>query len=219
MPIPIIQVPDFPDVPELPGVPPLARSALLTAVAPQLTRLVTDLSIVKSLLGIAGKPQWGIFDAAGKNPVLTGDCVVDFRHTRQVNVPKYPIENGGFQSYNKVQMPREGTITIAQSGSTDTRGTFLRKIDTLIASLDLYSIVMPEYTIFNMNVTSDSYDRSALEGAQMLSVTLRLEEIRVAPAAAFTNTKAPENAAQTNGGPVQPTTPTAAQAAQLTPAT
>lgn len=213
MALPFLPVPPFPDVPPLPGVPPLAREAGELLAGTHLTRFTADLGIVESLMGISAAPQWGIFDNDVHHPVLVGDAVVAQSPSAEAHVPDYPIENGGFQSYNKVQLPKEVVLSIAKGGTIAERQAFVKAIDDLRTSLTLYSVIAPDTTLRNMNVVGARWDRTAREGAQLIVADIRLREIRLAPAPAFTNTKDAASAATQNIGPVQAQAPSASQQA------
>lgn len=191
------------DVPDAPGVPPLGPNR-----APQrpTQRTVGDTTGVP---GLALLP-WGVFTQAGV-AVLVPDSFVDFDFNKDFRVPTYPIERGGFQSYNKVEMPFECRVTMAKSGSNDERQAFLDKCEELVKSLDLYTVVTPEKSYLNANIVGYDYARQATRGAKLLLIGLRLEEIRTASAPAFSKTKSPSAAKPVNQGPVQPKPPTPKQ--------
>lgn len=213
MPLPFLSVPAFPNVPQLPGVPPLARDVLAPFLGPRVARLTTDIGIIERLLGLTASPQWGIFDNAVRKPVLIGDAVISIAPQSEAHVPDYPIENGGFRSYNKVKLPNEVLVTIAQGGTLGERESFVSTLKTLEESLTLYAVVAPDSTFTNLNVTGVRWERTAREGSQLIVADIRLREIRLAPAPAFSNTKDVVSAATQNGGPVQAQAPTAAQQA------
>ena len=67
--------------------------------------------------------KWGIFDSSGE-PVIVGDSCLAFEYVRDSNVSKYPVEQGGFESYNKVQAPRGVKLTFTKGGTISDKATF-----------------------------------------------------------------------------------------------
>lgn len=186
---------DFPDVPNTPGVPTVFRAAgdIDTPVQP----LTSDDA------GLAASaPRWGIFTADG-SPSLDVDSVISVEYRADSTVSDYAIENGGFVSYNKVDRPYESRVRLARSGASVDRTAFLQALQSLKSSVELVTIVTPEQVYENANVTGYDVGRSATEGAQMLVAELQLQEIRQAPATAYSNTRDPSGADAVNDGAVQ----------------
>ena len=55
-------------------------------------------------------PQWGIY--LDGEPVVDADSVVTFDYRQEWTVSDYPLEQGAFQSYDKVQTPFDVAVTI-----------------------------------------------------------------------------------------------------------
>ncbi len=161
--------------------------------------------------------NWGIFTADGA-PVLVGDSVAAVDYARDFRVATFPVEQGSFESYNKVELPIDLRLTFMKGGTVAERGDFLAACDIAQTSLDLCNVATPEATYTEMNVVHVSYDRNAQQGANLLRVDVGLQRIRAYASASFTNTKAPAGAADVNAGPVQTTTPTPPQSAAVTAA-
>jgi len=209
----------FPNVPFAPGVPPLLRNpnALLDGA---ISLLTSDGLGVGS--GFPG-PQWGVFTTDGI-PVAIPDnvAVVEFR--REGRISDYPVEEGGFASYDKVQLPYDARVRFTIGSSAAARTEFLANIDAAQQSLNLYTIITPDAWYYNANIIHYSYRREhryggaglgAYSGTNLLLVEVWLEEVRVTASAQFTNTKSPSSQDQTNSGPVSATTPTSGQDAVL----
>lgn len=222
--IPVV-VPTFPDVPAAPGVPPVLRSIATTI--DKVALLTADAVVIARLF--AG-PQWGIFKAGV--PVLIGDSVVGVDYRREWRVANYPVEKGGFASYNKVAEPFDVRVTFACSGSqslistflsggalgalitgTDpaagNRGAFMRALEQYGAALDLLTVVTPEFSFPSCNITHIDYRREARRGTTLILIDVWLAEIRVTGTAAFSNTATASGAAPVDNGAVQPTAPPA----------
>ena len=125
----------FPDVPKFPGVPALPRSPKF----PPLVR--SGLGLVQGMLWRVFQVQtrWGIFDSAGKplgDPAkftgLVGNALdaaglgstlstnsVDY--SKETKVSDFPIEQGSFASYNKVEQPASPIVTLCLTDRKSTR--------------------------------------------------------------------------------------------------
>lgn len=216
MSIPNVPVPPYVDVPNVPGVPPLLRSLAFPTSNP--LAVFGDGSDIFNQPTSSSQPQWGIFDSAN-NPVLTSDTVVGFDFKHEYVTVDYPIENGGFASYNKVARPFEPRFTMARGGSVADRTAFVTALERLVGDTNLYTVVTPEFTWQNVNITHWSEVRRSDRGVSLITVEIWLQEIRQAPAPAFSNTKTASAVSPTNVGTVQGQTPTPAQASNAAAAT
>jgi hypothetical protein len=190
--------------PYLPGIPPLLNpgpAGLATLVAPLISKLLNILS-----------PKWGIYKKAGLGLTLaiTPDSFVSIDYTNTANISNYPIEQGGFAAYNKVQNPRSWMITINKGGSKTDLQSFIDTLEDMQASLDLYTILTPNKIFINANIEQITYRRDAQNGAGMISAQIHFVEIKQAQAsysapgkASAKNTKSPTSQAQQNNGQVQ----------------
>jgi hypothetical protein len=188
--------------------------ASLTAAGFQQPRLTADSPSVASTAAISAL-QWGLFSADGSTAILTGDAVLEMEILTDSRTPDYPIEDGGFQNYNKTQFPTEGRVSISKGGSLADRQAFISKIHGLRTSLTLYSLVMAEGKASNVNVLGVSYSRRAERGAQLVVAEIRVREVRTGAVAAFSNTKDPVSAATQASGPVQAQAATPTQTASV----
>jgi hypothetical protein len=205
--------PAFPNVPPFPGVPALARAAG-SALVPQIARLTADAPSVTQQLGTAEKQRWGIYSNDGVNPAAVADSVLSVDYDKEFQIPTYPMEDGTFQSYNKVARPREMTVKLAKGGPKYDRERFLNRCASVLDDTKLYSVVQPERFYPNMNFVRMRYDRS---NPQMLVVELSAEEVRLTASLAFSSTKSPNDANAANQGNVATQEPTSAQVATLSP--
>jgi hypothetical protein len=194
----------FPNVPNVPGVPPILRAPGNTVAFPAI--MIAD--TVAGALGLASN-QWGIYDQ-NNALVVTPDSVVAVEYRHDWHVSDYPIEEGGFVSYNKVQVPFDTRVTLSKGGMDSDRAVFLSALEAAAASLNLYSIIMPEYKFLNVNIMHLDYRRTSRNGVGLILADIWLREIRIATTVQFTAT--PSGADAVNIGTVQTTTPTAAEA-------
>lgn len=210
---------DYPDVPPDPGVPPVARDPNNPVESPAL--LTGDTVTVN---GYSNLPKWGLLDSNGKS-VIPADNIVSFEYRQDWAIADYQVEDGGFQSYDKVQLPFDARMSFSCGGSEESRSDFLTAIQNLVNDYNLYSIVTPEYQYKNVNAAHMDYRRTSTNGVGLLLVNLYFLEIRNTATSSFSNTNSspaspsatqdPGAAAQVNDGTVQPGTVTAAQSAAL----
>lgn len=200
-----VPTPTYPNVPDALGVPQIPRNPSVAPPDPPPPPLSQD-TVVE---GIGANPQqWGIYDYTG-SPILVGQTAFQMQYMREYKVSDYPVEDGAFASYNKVQLPFVGRFTFLQGGSLDDKGNFLIDCENICSDLNLYQLVTPEITYHNVNVTHYDYDRTAAKGVGLMYVEVWVEQIRVAPPAAFTSTKSPTAKKKKNIGTVAPQTPPA----------
>lgn len=192
-----IAAPPYPDVPLAAGVPPVRRAPYAAADAVLLA--LADAALVASLFT---GPRWGIFDEAGA-PVIVGDAVTGVEYRREYRVSNYPVERGAFASYNKVVRPFDARVTFAKGGTEAERADFLGAVGAACLSLDLFSVVTPEFTYPSANLVHYDYRRETRGGAGMLTVEIGLVEVRVVGTAQFSKARTPGGADAVDGGTVQ----------------
>lgn len=200
----------MPAVPNLPGVPPL--SSYLLGALPGL--LLTDL--VFALIGETAAP-WGIY--LGGVPVVDADSVVTFDFRQEYTVSDYPLEQGAFESYDKVQVPFDVRVRYAAGGSEFNRQLLLTSIDDIVGDLNLYDVVTPEIVYPSCNVVHQDYRRTNVNGVGLLQIDVWLVQVRVTAQAAFQNVQNPQSASAKSLGIVQPSEVTPAMRAILGPVT
>lgn len=211
----------YPNVPPLPGVPALSRGnnakfagAALNIVGQllPLDLFGTTWGIVKSNSAPANKPAQGNFFqnlfksklASKGSVVLSPDSFIDFEYRKEQKIPTYPMQDGGFQSYNKVGMPFDIRLTVTCSGNGKMKkGEFLQAINDLLNGLDLVDIVTPDVTYKSCNLIHVDYRRDSLQGATLITAQLWFQWVRIVtkPKA---NTAAPSGTPSTPLGQVSP---------------
>lgn len=206
-----LAVPAYPNVPLLPGVPPLKRD-VLAAVAAAVAALTADsLSVVTRL----PPARWGLFTRTGVL-ALNADSVLAFDYRKDYAIATYPVEGGGFQSYDKVEKPFDIRLSLTKGGSESDRAQFLTEVERIVAGIELYTVVTPEAIYDGVNPVAYDQRRSARGGATLLQIDLLLSQVRETARSAFTNTRQPQDGAVQDIGAVLPAMPTDAQAAVLT---
>ena len=189
-------MPFFPNVPNVPGVPPLFRQPGLSFNNVQPLSADTI-----GTFGQPGIPQWGIF--RNGNPVVIADSVQSIEYRQDWQISDYPLEQGAFESYNKVSTPFDAKIRFATGASEQDRQDLLKSIEAIANTLDLYDVVTPERTYQSTNILHYDYHRTSYNGVGLLQVDIWLNEIRVNAVATFSNTQAPASADPVNDGTVQ----------------
>lgn len=160
-----------------------------------------------SILNALGPPQWGIYLNGAL--ALVPDNVISVEIKSDWRLSDYPQEPNAFQTYNKVQTPRDHRVSMTKGGAGI--GSFLLAVEYAVASLNLYDIVTPDRVYSSANFTHYDYRRTNQNGVSLLSIDLSLEEVRVSGTTTAPATQAPSGASPTNTGNVQTTTPTTAQ--------
>lgn len=197
-------------------------------------------SVVRSGFGIiqasgwqlvSNQQEWGIFDKSGK-PLVDSQKLKDLprlvrtaadvigisnsasfnsmEFTKEFRVSNFPVEDGGFASYNKVGLPGEAVVTLCMGGSEADRKSFLDSIDGACGSTNLYDIKTPTATYINYSINRYSYSRRSESGAQLLIVTLEISEVKFVTSVRTTveekkkiNAKKPEGASPKDSGITQ----------------
>jgi|SRR5579863_2372715 len=181
MPLSIIPKAPFPNVPQLPGVPQLVRS-LLFPPSP-LPTIGTEAS--GNLWASSNAlPTWGVFQMVNDTTdngdgtttttpnfvqVLDPDNVLNFTRRAEWRLPDFPLQDGGFSSYNKVTIPFELSVRMTKGGSLSDRTDFLATLEDIEGDLNLYSIVTPEVTYVDVNILRSELTRRGSEGAFYLT--------------------------------------------------
>ena len=201
----------YPNIPALPGVPALARS--------------NNAQFVGAALNIAGQllpnnlfgQKYSIVDDAGKT-VLVPNSFVSFEYKKEAKVPFYPIEQGGFQGYNKVQLPAEIRVTCAVTGSMTGllqsfdifklngatpmgKTAFINQVNELITSVSVLTINTPNKNFPDYTLTHFDYRQESKMGAVMLIAQLYFQQI-ISVASTTVTTTAPSGASPQSNGQV-----------------
>lgn len=207
---PIIPANPFPAIPQLPGVPQIARNAI--AIETQGIEIVAAARLIQQLFQAAtAKAQvWALMDSAFKT-VLSPSNYLAFDQRNEWRVLDYPVQDGAFASYNKVASPYSLNVRMSKGGSLSDREDFLKTLDTLSKTFDLYTLVTPERSYSNLNIERYEVMRRGSQGAYFLTeVDVYFREIRQvtgvysSSAANTANAKPPSATPNVNNGTVLP---------------
>jgi hypothetical protein len=191
-------------VPFLPGVPPLAAYSGSPLLA---TTLLT--SDGPGVPNNQVAPQWGIF--LGGAPVVVADNVVSLTYKQEWAIADYPVEEGAFETYDKVQIPFEARVRFSAGGSEANRQALLDSIAAIAGDNQTrYTVVTPEETYPSVTIAHYDYSRTATNGVGLIQVDVWCLNIMVNTTANFQSTAAPSGASPINDGTVQATTAPAA---------
>lgn len=174
----------IPFVPIGPGVPSLPANNVLNAVVNQVIADALDILFDNG-------QQWGLF--LDGDPVVVAESVVSFEFKQNYRISTFPIEPsnqqsaGGFESYNKVQMPFDIGIRFATGDTPAARQALLESAAAACASLDLMDAVTPEAVYENLNPTHFDYRRTANNGVGLIIVDMFCEQVRTTASSTFTN--------------------------------
>lgn len=163
---------NFPNVPNVAGVPALWRSATI----PTPDALVNQ-GISAALDAIFGAERWGIYDQTG-NLALDHDVFgrIEFKNASLVST--YVQEEGAFASYNKVNTPYDCRVRLLVGSDVVRRNSFLTALDLMLKSIDVYSIVTPDFTYPEATLSSVQYLRSSNRGVRIIGADLIFVEVR-----------------------------------------
>jgi hypothetical protein len=190
------------NVPDVPGVPAINFAAGSEAGIELLSA---------DTISINGPSQWGIFSDG--TAVVTADSVADFTFKKEFALSDYLVEEGAFETYDKVMIPFDCRIRFAAGGSSSNRQALLDSIDAISGDLNLYDAVTPEATYTSCNVTHYDYRRTSTNGVGLIIVDVWLLQVRVVSGSGTGtgNTAQPSGADAQNDGTVQTTEPTSTQ--------
>lgn len=146
-------------------------------IAPEvLTNVGLSLGGAALINGVFGK-VWGIVNEFGI-PIVLADTVLGMNYDAGSSISKYPVEQGSFASFNKVNNPSMATVQMAKgSGGVLERGLFLAQLEGLLKSTLSFHIITPEYVYLNYQIVGINHARTAQDGATMITVNLDLEEV------------------------------------------
>lgn len=182
MPIaPIFKAP-FPLLPLVAGVPPILRSG--AQIIDTLTFGVFGASdFVNSLIG-SEPVMWGVFDENGDS-IAEYDSFVSVSYRDDSNVSDYPIENGAFAAYNKVDQPFSVRVALTCGGDVDRRNSFQNALTRARRSLDLFTVLCEDGQFDNCNLIAVDWERRQEQGAHRIIAMCEFQEVRVRGTTAF----------------------------------
>lgn len=154
-------------VPNVPGIPPL-----LNATFSALPTLITADGVDQGQFS----KRWGVFK--GGQPVVLFDSFLGIDYRQGWTIADFPLEQGAFQSYDKVSLPFDVRVKFSAGGSLENREQLLYSVAAIAGTLELYDVVTPEISYPSVNVQHYDYRRTATNGNGLLTIELWLLEVR-----------------------------------------
>lgn len=188
----------FPNVPIAQGVPAVLRS--LTEPADNSTE--PALSSSGDEVNADTARQWGLFTQDGEF-AAPADNVIMFENQLEARISDYPVEQGGFGSYNKVIMPYDIRMVMSRGGSAEDRQEFIKAVNDAWQSTELFNVITPECVYLDVNVVMVRRTAAADRGATLLALEIGLRKVRQTAKLTFTNTKDAASSGQVKNGSVQ----------------
>jgi hypothetical protein len=164
-------------VPRVPGIPPLLGATFLP-----LPTLATGDQVDQGQFS----KRWGVF--RGGQSVAIFDSFIGIDYRQGWTLADFPLEQGAFESYDKVALPFDVRVKFAAGGSLQNREALLQSVASISKTLDLYDVVTPEVVYTSVNVQHYDYRRTATNGNGLITIELWLLEVRISatPAAVIT---------------------------------
>lgn len=168
---------------------------------------VLDVADGFGVFGFDPSTQWGLFRDGAQ--VVEADSVTAFDYKQDYPLSTYQVEEGGFETFDKVEMPYDVRLEFVTGGDLEARQAMLASIKAIQGSLDVFDAVTPEWTYLSCNVSHVDYGQRPDRGVGLLRVSVHLTQVRVEAAAQYntatplTATKAPEAKDVVNNGTVQ----------------
>jgi len=151
---------------------------------------------------VSAQSEWGVFDAEDGANILPADAVFSFETQSDERIADYPVEEGGFQSYNKVSVPSQHKVTfLVERGQRE----FITILEVTRLSLAELDVVTPFYTYSSVNLIHWGMRQEARAGVKLLRIDTWFEEVRVIGTAQRSDdTRSPNGQNPQGGGAVQP---------------
>jgi hypothetical protein len=123
----------------------------------------------------ASQPQYIIKAESGD---LAFTSMLEMGVEESTNLPTEPIEQGSFAGYNRVIEPLAINCRLATQGAPAELQDMLDKLRDLKTGFEKISFVVPMDSYDNLMLESFDYRRDQHSGHNLLTVDLRLKEIR-----------------------------------------
>lgn len=215
----------MPNIPNVPGVPPLNgyssssiplltadAAVVLSALLPSAWGIYIDGQPIITPASLLTQTIAPVLTSIGAIAALIGfpnvvpvtGSMIEFDYTADSPISNYPQEQGGFQSYNKTQLPADIRLKIACGGSSAQRQGFFGILEALRTSTVLCDIVTPDGIYPEYNCKHVDYTRRADKGVDLVVADAWFEQVNEGAGASFTSTQQPGDAGQQSIGNVQP---------------
>ena len=154
--------------------------------------------------------EWSLLDESGGTAVQF-TSFIDIAYNSDGQVLSYPVEEGSFANYNKVESPLSINVSLAAQGTESDFEYIMARLDEYKRKAVKLSVSTPARLYESMTLKSCVYERGADAGAGMLIVKLSLVEVREVGAQALpsliSRPKNPTSASGVKSGKTQTTYP------------
>ena len=152
---------------------------------------------------------WGLY--INNQPAIVAESCVSVELGQDYTLSQYVLENGAFESYDKVWMPYTIRMRLSQGQNDLDRQAFLDSLESLAGDTNIYQAVTPEKVYPSVNVSHYDYRRGARNGVSLIVAELWLTQILQNVTPQYLNVRSPTVAAPVSGGNVQTTAATSQQ--------
>ncbi|MDR2947128.1 MAG: hypothetical protein LBV79_10330 [Candidatus Adiutrix sp.] len=154
--------------------------------------------------------EWTILNESGERPV-SFTSFFDIEYQNKGEALTYPVEEGAFANYNKVQNPGNIKVTLGTQGTERDFSLILDVLDIYQKEAEKLFISTPAAYYDGYTLESYSYRRTIQSGAGTLIVSLTLVEVREVETqtttTVITKPKNPTSSSKVNTGKTQPEEP------------
>lgn len=192
-------------VPNVPGVP-----AVFFAPNSPVTPAVLTADLI--LDPFYANPQWGLYQ--GGAPVIIAETVTAVDYRKEYTISDYPVEEGGFESFDKVELPGDFRLRFA-SGLVATRAVLLSSLKAEAGTTQVFSAVTPDAVYPSFTISHLDYRRTATNGVNLLQIDVWCLEVRQTGTATVSNASTASGADAQADGTGQGGAPSATQQAQV----
>ena len=150
--------------------------------------------------------QWTLLDEDGQTALsFTSFLNIDLK--AEGKALSYPVEQGGFANYNKLESSLDLQVTLGFQGNEADFEQALERLEEYKKGAVKLAVVTPASLYQSMTLESYSYKRGQDAGAGMLAVELALKEVREVQTrvstTVITKPKNPSSADKQNTGKTQ----------------
>lgn len=141
---------------------------------------------------MASSDVWAVVSSTG-NPFVDYDAIEAVEESGSSQIPTEPQENAALYAYDHVPEPIEATVRLLFGSDYANQSAALSALDAYRKGVDLFTIVTPARVLDRMAVVGFSTTRTATNGANALSVTINMREVRSASTRTDSVRWAPKN--------------------------
>jgi hypothetical protein len=145
--------------------------------------------------------EWGVYQGGGLAIAADSFLAMDFRDISRLAT--FPMEEGAFASFNKVEAPYDLRVTLTRGGSDADRAEFIGRLYLMKKSIDLFEIITPEVAYISANLENYEYRRTVRSGQTLITAELYFKEVRITAGASNYNASQPSGSSPSSGGQVQ----------------